>query len=72
MDLDLPQRRLARFGDENELPVLDLLPHLRAATQPAYVRNSRHWTPSGHQLAGEVIGGWLQARYGRQIAVRAK
>ena len=68
LDLDLPQRRLAAFADEHQVPVLDLLPHFRASRSAGYRRNERTWTDAGHDLAVEAVGQWLQRRYATQVA----
>jgi hypothetical protein len=71
LDLELPQRRLTEFADQRQIPVLDLLPHLRASTAHPYERNDYRWNDSGNAIAADVVGGWLQRRYGAQLAAAA-
>lgn len=72
VDLDLPQRRLLVFAKEREIPVLDLLPPLRASQTLAYVRNDRQLNDHGHQIAADVLGRWIAGRYGPQLASRPR
>ena len=72
LDLELPQRRLARLAEELELPVLDLLPYFRAAQSCTYARDDGMWNDQGNQVAGEAIGGWLQARFGATILAQTR
>jgi hypothetical protein len=68
LDLELPQRKLAQFANANELPLVDLLPHLRACESSPYLRHAEKWNERGHELAGHVLVGWLQSQFGRSIA----
>jgi lysophospholipase L1-like esterase len=57
-DLEKPQRVLTAFAAERGIPLIDLLPALRAArgTGPRlYSRSDIHWTPRGHAVAAEEI-----------------
>lgn len=72
VDLDLPQRRLARFAHERNLPVIDLLPHFRASGESPYCRRQGEFSDQGNEIATRIIGGWLQARFGTQIAALAQ
>jgi hypothetical protein len=72
LDLELPQRRLARLTEELELPTLDLLPYFRAAETGTYSRDEGQWNDRGNQVAGEAIGGWLQARFGATILAQTR
>jgi len=71
LDLELPQRRLAVFGEEQRVPVIDLLPHLARAEEFPYCRNDRLWNDLGNSIAADVLGNWLDQRYGAQIATLA-
>jgi hypothetical protein len=57
-DLEKPQRILAAFARDNAIPLIDLLPTLRAARDtggPLYFRTDIHWTPRGHEVAAAEI-----------------
>jgi hypothetical protein len=57
-DLEKPQRILASFARDNAIPLIDLLPTLRAARDtggPLYFRTDIHWTPRGHAVAAAEI-----------------
>ena len=66
LDLEIPQRRLREFAARQQVAVLDLLPHFRAADAPLYVRHDRHWNTAGNATAARIIGSWLTARYSVQ------
>lgn len=72
LDLDLPQRRLLEFASRCDVPVLDLLPHFRAANQSLYERNDVHWNEHGNSLAADALAHWLQRRCGAQVAATSK
>jgi hypothetical protein len=67
VDINLPQRRLVDFAHQRELPVVDLLPPLRAASGTLYARNQHHWNERGHAVAAEALGRWIKHRYGSQL-----
>ena len=67
LDLELPQRRLAQYAKDHDLPMLDLLPILRSSRRPTYVRNHRLLNDRGNVIASEVIGAWLTRRYGNRL-----
>jgi hypothetical protein len=59
-DLDLPNRRLSSFLQEQDIPYLDLLPVFQKVASQAdapalHLRHDGHWTAAGHALAGEAI-----------------
>ena len=57
-DLEKPQGILAAFAAESDLPLIDLLPTLRAARGtggPLYFTRDTHWTPRGHAVAADEI-----------------
>ncbi len=57
---DFPQQRLSRFGEQQGLAVLDLLPLFRAhKTEHNYFRNDGHWTAAGHALAADAVCEYL-------------
>jgi hypothetical protein len=70
VDVDLPQRRLAGFAHERQLPLIDLLPHLRLCRESAFVRHASTLNAAGNSAAATAIGGWLQSRYAGQIAAQ--
>jgi hypothetical protein len=69
IDVELPQRRLAAFASREQVPLLDLLPYLRAADSYPYERNSDRWNDCGNRVAAEALTGWLQHRGQTQVAV---
>lgn len=71
VDVDLPQRSLTGFAERRQLPVLDLLPHLRLASTSLYKPNSPHWNERGAAAAASAMGGWLESYYGGQLALAA-
>ncbi len=71
-DVELPQRRLASFADHRQVPLLDLLPHLRLARQSLYQRNATTWNDSGHSAAASAIGPWLKSQYSGEPALAAR
>lgn len=57
-DLEKPQRLLSTFAADNGVPLIDLLPTLRAARDsggPLYFKTDVHWTPRGHAVAAAEI-----------------
>jgi hypothetical protein len=64
LDLELPQRRLAEFAGDRQIPCVDLLPHLRLCEASPYEHESRQWNGEGTAIALRTIGGWIQSRYG--------
>lgn len=61
-DLDKPDRVLAEFLREADIPFLPLLPHFReaASDHPAlYFNRDGHWNQHGHELTAELIYSWL-------------
>ncbi|MBI3840300.1 MAG: hypothetical protein HY288_20450 [Planctomycetia bacterium] len=71
-DVDLPQRRIAGFADHRKLPLVDLLPYLRLCRQSPYEPNDTAWNEQGNAVAASAIGGWLESRYGGQLASAAQ
>lgn len=69
-DVELPQRRLARFAENRRLPLIDLLPHLRLCRESVYRRHATALSDEGNSVAASAIGGWLQSRYGSQLAAQ--
>ncbi len=68
IDLELPQRQLASFAHREQLPVIDLLPYFRSASSAPYAVDSGELSDAGSALTVQVLGGWLQSRYGNQLA----
>ena len=72
IDLDLPQRRLAAFANDRELPLFDLLPHLRAAAEYPFERNGPRLNDGGQRVVAGALGDWLRRRYGTQVTARVQ
>lgn len=53
-DFNMPQSLLKRQFEENNIPVLDLLPAFLANKQCLYM-NDTHWNNEGHKLAASLI-----------------
>jgi hypothetical protein len=68
IDVELPQRQLAQFARQAEMPLIDLLPHFRRATQGVYGRRDSQWNDHGNELAADVLGGWLRGRCATRLA----
>jgi len=63
-DLDKPQQILAAFANESGIPLIDLLPPLRAARAsggPVYFDRDTHWNSRGHAVAADEILRQLRA-----------
>jgi hypothetical protein len=58
IDLDLPQRRLREFFDQQAVACLDLLPAFRGVPD-TYAPRDTHWNVAGNHLAARQIGQWL-------------
>ena len=59
VDTTFPDR-LRRFGAEEHVPIIDLLPVFRAARDhPLYFLHDGHWTPAGHAVAADAMVGAL-------------
>ena len=62
-DFSEPDRRLKDFASQHSVPMLDLLPILRAAHRPddrLYLPNDTHWSVRGNQVAGEAVAVFVQ------------
>lgn len=68
VDVDLPQRRLAGYAQQREVPLVDLLPHLRLCRQAVYARHQTELSDRGNIVAASAIGGWLESRYSDQMS----
>lgn len=64
IDVELPQRRLAAFAHEQGLPIIDLLPHLRAAQAPVFERHAHRLNAAGNRVAADTLARWLALHYG--------
>jgi hypothetical protein len=67
-DVELPQRRLAGYAAERDVPLVDLLPHLRLCRQSAYQRHATALSEAGNTATATAIGGWLESRFAGQLA----
>ncbi len=72
LDVDLPQRKLASYAAERRLPLVDLLPIWRLCRESPYERHAEHFSAAGHQATAAAIGGWLESRYGSQLAATSR
>jgi hypothetical protein len=55
-------QRLGAFGAGAGIPVVDLLPALRARRDEAlYYPIDGHWTPLGHEIVAEVLAAAIAA-----------
>ncbi len=68
IDLELPQRRLAGFAQQHGLPLIDLTPHLRAATPSPFGRHECDLNEHGQAIASRVIAAWIERRYASHLA----
>jgi hypothetical protein len=68
LDLELPQRRLAGFAQQHGLPLIDLTPHLRAASPAPFGRQECELNENGHAIASRVIAAWIERRYASHLA----
>jgi hypothetical protein len=59
VDLELPQRRLQQFLNEQGGPCLDLQATFRGVPN-TYAPRHTHWNKRGNHLAAEQIGQWLE------------
>ena len=69
-DPELPQRRLAGYAQQREVPLVDLLPHLRLCRDAVYERHATTLNDHGNQAAASAISGWLASRYGDRLAAQ--
>ena len=63
LDLALPQRRLATYAQERQVPLVDLLPYLQSSHDPVYQQVSGGWNERGKAVASRAICGWLASQY---------
>ncbi len=57
LDLEQPGRRIQRWASARGVPLIDLLPVFRDASDPAslYFRVDAHWNDRGHEFAGRAL-----------------
>lgn len=70
LDFDLPQRQFERLAQEQHVAAIDLLPHFRSAKVSCFERDRNELNAAGNAIVAQVLGGWLESRYGKQIAGR--
>jgi hypothetical protein len=63
VDLELPQRRLAVYASQRNLPALDLLPALMQLPDQAFVHQGRQWTDAGRATVVRALDGWLRSTF---------
>lgn len=60
---DQPNRRLADFLNQHQIPFLDLTPgmveHWADHAEPLYLLEDGHWTAAGNRLAANLLTNWL-------------
>lgn len=64
-DLDLPDDRLARFCQQEDIPFLALEPHFRAETRPGrqfHWKYDGHWNAEGNDLAARLLARMILER----------
>ncbi len=66
-DADLPQRRLARYAQDQGVALLDLTPALRAKSQSVFEASSPHLNANGMAIAAQTVAEWIDSRYGDEI-----
>ena len=63
-DLDGPQRRIAAWCLQHDVPCVELAPAFRAAAarggEPLHYHHDGHWTVAGHRLAAEVLREFIE------------
>ena len=77
-DLYYPERRLARFGKDHGIPVLNLAPTMAQQAEERQVffhafhdsLGVGHWNEEGHRVAGELIAGWLAHEFPADSSAR--
>lgn len=72
VDITLPQRRLALFAHQQEMELLDLLPHLEGAGPTAFGHNDHRLSDHGAALAAEAVGAWIDHGFSDQIAAAGR
>jgi len=64
-DISWPERRLARWCDDNGIPRVRLTEAFRAArdsSAPLHYHYDGHWTAAGHRLAAKTVAKFLRDR----------
>ena len=71
-DRERPNRELSAFLATLGVPVLDLLPAIRAAAQtgPTYKLRDGHWNQRGNAAAAQAISRWLADEPGQPSPTR--
>lgn len=72
VDVHLPQRRLAQFSRQRNIPSIDLLPHFQLSNEAVYCLNGNQWSEHGNRLAADVIRRWLERRFAVRLAQAGK
>src|SRR5438552_980804 len=68
VDVRLPQRQLASFAQQQDLPLIDLLPHFGRTEQSTFAPSGCQWNDLGNRLAAEALGAWLRQRCATLVA----
>ena len=71
-DRDLPQRLLRDYAGARGIPMLDLLPILRAAEPEGHTYHLRdtHWNARGNRIAGQAIADFILERLDTVVEVQ--
>jgi hypothetical protein len=68
VDLEMPQRRLAVYAAQRNLPALDLLPAMKHAAEQPFVHQGWQWTPAGRASVAQALDGWLRSTFAGVLA----
>ena len=63
VDIDRPNQRMAEFLTEQNIPFVDLTPHMidyqGNHKTPLHFIGDSHWTVEGNRFVGESLSEWL-------------
>ena len=68
VDVHLPQRQLASFAQQHDLPIIDLLPHFGRTQQSTFTSTGCQWNDLGNCRAAEAVGAWLRQQCATRVA----
>jgi hypothetical protein len=72
VDIKLPQRRFALFAQQQQLELLDLLPHLENAGPAAFGHNDHRLSDRGAAVAADAVGTWIERGFSEQLAAAGR
>jgi hypothetical protein len=76
-DMFYPERRIAEFGEQEGIPVLNLAPVMAREAEERQVYFHRngdaqlgvgHWSLEGNQAAGELMAAWVARQFADSVA----